>query len=106
MDEDEREFWNLMKEPTPSEARLNKVIKRMQQHDELSMSSGGGLSQTNDETDNSQASPRQQQQLQPVSSSSSMGAKPAATSTPRPSRQEDIDLTVTSLGTIPISTGK
>eukprot|EP00095_Tigriopus_kingsejongensis_P002016 maker-scaffold419_size176504-snap-gene-0.35 protein:Tk02016 transcript:maker-scaffold419_size176504-snap-gene-0.35-mRNA-1 annotation:"upf0518 protein gk23746-like isoform x4" len=49
--EEDQDFWSLMKDPTVSEVKLNKVIRKMQQCDQLSLSSGLSSqtgSQTND----------------------------------------------------------
>jgi hypothetical protein len=80
MDDEDREFWNLMKDPTVSELKMNRAIRRMRAQDEVSLSSAGGLSLNG--SSSSDLSPRerlrQQQMMQ--------------------SRKEDVDFTITSLG--------
>lgn len=71
--EEDREFWSLMKDPTVSEVKLNRVIQRMQQQDELSYSSS--LNGSNAGSDHS---PRDAGKLAP----------------PR----QDVDLSINSLG--------
>ena len=41
-EDEDKEFWSLMKDPTVSELKLNRVIRKMQQQDELSLGSSGG----------------------------------------------------------------
>ena len=72
MDDDDREFWNLMKDPAVSELKMNRAIRRMRAQDEVSLSSGGGLSLNG--SSHSDFSPRHRQ------------------------RKDDVDFTVTSLG--------
>ena len=80
-EEEDREFWSLMKDPTVSEVKLNRVIRKMQAHDELSNSSSEMYSNNNrgpslNGSDCDGLSPRER----------------------RLHATEDVDYTVTSLG--------
>lgn len=83
-EDEDKEFWSLMKDPTVSELKLNRVIRKMQQQDELSLgSSGGGALSMN-----SEFSPRGAV----ASMGNVYGIGPGSHS------EQDVDYTITSLG--------
>ncbi len=89
--EEDREFWNLMRDPAVPEARLNRVIRKMQAADAVSNNSSLASS-------SEWSSPRDalvgfnRLHLQGRRSGQFIGN----------SQQEDVDLSITSLGELPI----
>ncbi len=80
LDDEDREFWNLMRDPSVPEAHINRAIRRMQQLDEASNASSIASS-------SAEPSPRDP----PVKVKASQGQQQIR-------KNEDVDLTVTSLG--------
>ena len=88
--EEDQEFWKLMKDPTVSEMRINKVITKMQNHDELSLSSGGNLSTGyNEEPDRI---------LSEIGGGGEVARRQLLRRKSSAARREDVDFTITSLG--------